>query len=286
MKRGRSSLGKTEIEGRDATKVQDKRPKTLCISPTPSSGGDAGPGSADGAGAFALTPIANGGRTSPESFGSAWRKTAEAVMRGVREMPVPTSGKHRYAMVCSSNINRSVMGQIVLEAAGLACCSYGVGTSVKLPGKDRHSPKVFRFGTPYLSMHDNLAAEDKRLFGKSGVLSLLQRDAQVKRHPERWQDVPTEEAAEFDVVLCFEHRIFDAVVDDMQNRDPENFKPVHLIAMSVKDSPVEAEKASKDVIKLCQQLEELDDLEEGAGDVVASFESQSKLPLLHQICHL
>jgi hypothetical protein len=47
--------------------------------------------------------------------------------REVLEPIVPTS-KYKYAMVCSSNVNRSVMAQIALTAQKMSCDSYGIGT--------------------------------------------------------------------------------------------------------------------------------------------------------------
>jgi RNA polymerase II subunit A C-terminal domain phosphatase SSU72 len=44
-------------------------------------------------------------------------------------------GKLRFAMVCASNMNRSMEAHHVLKGAGLTVTSYGVGGHVKLPGK-------------------------------------------------------------------------------------------------------------------------------------------------------
>eukprot|EP00953_Heterococcus_sp_UTEX-ZZ885_P002091 1632-Heterococcus_DN1.PRE.3 len=119
----------------------------------------------------------------------------------------PTS-KYKYAMVCSSNVNRSVMAQIALTAKNMACDSYGVGTEVKLPGKSRDKPASFKFDqTSYLAMYDQLAKDDKELYTRNGVLQLLSRDAITKRHPERWQALSPETVATYDIVLCFENRI-------------------------------------------------------------------------------
>ncbi len=42
--------------------------------------------------------------------------------------------------------------------------------------------------------------------------------------------------------------------EDAQNREPEEFKPVHFVAMPVKDTPEDAEKAEQDVMYLVRMV--------------------------------
>lgn len=84
---------------------------------------------------------------------------------------------------------------------------------MKLPGKDYKSPQSFPFGTPYVEIRDFLANQNEELFRRNSVLGLLERDAATKRAPERWQALDSEEVASFDVVVCFESRVFDLVVE-------------------------------------------------------------------------
>ncbi len=42
--------------------------------------------------------------------------------------------------------------------------------------------------------------------------------------------------------------------EDAQNREPEEFKPLHFVAMPVKDTPEDAEKAEQDVICLAAMV--------------------------------
>eukprot|EP00611_Tribonema_gayanum_P023870 TRINITY_DN510_c0_g1_i4.p1 TRINITY_DN510_c0_g1~~TRINITY_DN510_c0_g1_i4.p1 ORF type:complete len:361 (+),score=77.54 TRINITY_DN510_c0_g1_i4:178-1260(+) len=217
-----------------------------------------------------------------------WRSDAERIARGdktARDVKAPVS-QHRYAMVCSSNVNRSVLGQIVLEKMNMAVSSFGVGTDVKLPGRSRGEPAVFPFGTPYIEMHDILWAADKQLYTRNGVLRLLARDACTKRHPERWQDLPSAAVAAFDVVICFENRIFDICVQDLQDRDALDFKPISLISVPVKDTPQDAEEAMEDVTSLCEMLEACEDLESDVSGIVEAFQETTKRAILHQVCHL
>lgn len=84
---------------------------------------------------------------------------------------------------------------------------------MRLPGKDSKSPLSFPFGTPYVEIRDALARESEELFRRNSVLGLIERDATTKRAPERWQALASEEVASFDVVVCFESRVFDLVVE-------------------------------------------------------------------------
>jgi hypothetical protein len=72
-------------------------------------------------------------------------------------------GKWRFAMVCSSNMNRSMEAHSLLGRAGLQVESYGTGGHVKLPGPSLHEPNVYDFGTPYGAIYDDLRRKDPEL---------------------------------------------------------------------------------------------------------------------------
>lgn len=93
------------------------------------------------------------------------------------------------------------------------CFFIKICREVKLPGKDSKSPQSFPFGTPYVEIRDFLARQNEALFRRNSVLGLLERDAATKRAPERWQSLDSEDVASFDVVVCFESRVFDLVVE-------------------------------------------------------------------------
>lgn len=88
-----------------------------------------------------------------------------------------------------------------------------VRREVRLPGKDSKSPQSFPFGTPYVEIRDFLARQNEALFRRNSVLGLLERNATTKRAPERWQSLDGKDVASFDVVVCFESRVFDLVVE-------------------------------------------------------------------------
>lgn len=56
-----------------------------------------------------------------------------------------------------------------------------------------------------------LTALSSRSYEGTGLLRMMERNAKVKRAPERWQDALG--VSRFNVVLCFQERVFDAAVE-------------------------------------------------------------------------
>ncbi|CAM9315254.1 unnamed protein product [Pylaiella littoralis] len=198
----------------------------------------------------------------------------------------PARSKRRFAVVCSANFNRSMMAHELLQKHNFQVESYGTSKDLRLPGKDITSPEVFAFGTPYRSLYDTLKRKDEAFFLKNNLLRLAARNATVKAAPQRFQDIEGPDMADFDVVLCFEARVFYSVVEDLQSRDPEEFKPLHVINMTIKDSFEESAAASGNVLELCRTLDGLSKLEDEAAGVLEAFTRKSKRTVLHQVCHV
>lgn len=91
---------------------------------------------------------------------------------------------------------------------------------LRLPGKDISSPEVFRFGTPYRDLYDTLKRKDEAFFLKNNLLRLAARNATIKAAPQRFQDIEGPDMADFDVVLCFEARVFYSVVEGTNSCTP------------------------------------------------------------------
>ncbi|XP_010471456.1 PREDICTED: RNA polymerase II subunit A C-terminal domain phosphatase SSU72-like [Camelina sativa] len=119
--------------------------------------------------------------------------------------------RFRYAMVCSSNQNRSMEAHALLKRQGLDVASYGTGSHVKLPGPSLREPNVYDFGTPYKQMFDELRRKDPELYKRNGILQMLKRNLSVKLAPQRWQDNAGDGV--FDVVMTFEEKVFDSVLE-------------------------------------------------------------------------
>ncbi|CAF2199124.1 unnamed protein product [Brassica rapa] len=87
--------------------------------------------------------------------------------------------RFRYAMVCSSNQNRSMEAHVLLNRQGLDVASYGTGSHVKLLGPSATEPNVYGFGAPYKHMFDELRRKDPELYpilSTDGILQMLKRN--------------------------------------------------------------------------------------------------------------
>ena len=204
-----------------------------------------------------------------------------------------TPSKLSFGVVCSSNINRSMEAHVVLGNAGLRVESYGTGTQVRLPGRTAMEPRVYKFGVPYEEMYKSMTStpEDEEFFARNKVLQLCRRGAAVKRAPQRWQDMPSDFVSEHDVVIAFEERIYDAVVEDLQIREPtENFAPIHVICLDTKDNPHEAQLQGQVALDLCWRLEAAQDLITEAPEILDQFEKErmthTPIKVLYQLCYL
>lgn len=182
---------------------------------------------------------------------------------------------------------------LVLANAGLATESYGTGTQVRLPGRTAMEPRIFKFGTPYADMYQNLAAtrDDAAFFSRNGVLQLCRRGAAVKKAPCRWQDTTTEAISKHDIVIAFEERIFDAIIEDLQLREPtEDFSPIHVICLDTKDNPHEAALQGQVALDLCWRLENCADLGIEAAEIIDGFQAErasvTPVKILYQLCYL
>ena len=94
----------------------------------------------------------------------------------------------RCAVVCASNMNRSMEAHRVFAAGGMDVCSYGVGQHVKLPGAARDCPNVYPFGTPYRAIYEDLKGKDAELCAPNSAA----RAAAVAHSPPRHSQLPAE----------------------------------------------------------------------------------------------
>ena len=188
------------------------------------------------------------------------------------------------AVVCASNMNRSMEAHYQLKLRNFNVSSYGTGSQVKLPGPAADKPNVYAFGTPYQEIRDDLLKKDERLYTANGLLSMLARNINVKEAPQRWQE-STE--SRFDLVITFEERVFDAVVEDMQNRDADTDaggdRPVHIFNLDVPDNHESSVVGSRHMLKLLHRLDQVEDWEDEVESVIEQFETDSGVQVLHTI---
>ncbi|XP_075480709.1 uncharacterized protein LOC142521390 [Primulina tabacum] len=141
--------------------------------------------------------------------------------------------------------------QALLKRDGFDVASYGTGQLVKLPGPSLREPNVYDFGTPYEHMLDDLRRKDPDFrYRRNGILPMLKRNVGVKTAPQCWQENASDGV--FDVVLTFEEKVFDMIVEDMHNRNHVLMKLVLVINLEVKDNHEEAATGGRLALQLCQ----------------------------------
>eukprot|EP01086_Lenisia_limosa_P001560 TRINITY_DN1307_c0_g1_i1.p1 TRINITY_DN1307_c0_g1~~TRINITY_DN1307_c0_g1_i1.p1 ORF type:complete len:192 (+),score=13.13 TRINITY_DN1307_c0_g1_i1:131-706(+) len=157
----------------------------------------------------------------------------------------------KYAMVCASNMNRSMEAHALVSRMGYYSRSYGTNNQVKLPGLTATTPNIYKFGETYANIAEDLRQKDEGYYTRSGLLSLVDRNAKVKARPERWQLHQTC----FDVVFTFEERVFNSVCTDLNSRPSHTFTPVVVINIETQDNREEAMNGARHALTLCEMFD-------------------------------
>ncbi|KAL8713408.1 MAG: hypothetical protein Q9220_002607 [cf. Caloplaca sp. 1 TL-2023] len=184
--------------------------------------------------------------------------------------PENSGFKLRFCTVCASNQNRSMEAHLRLSLASYPVLSFGTGSLVRLPGPSINQPNVYPFNTTsYNTMYSELFSKDPRLYRANGLLTMLERNRSVKFGPERWQDWAVgkprldhkddrgssgTEGGVVDVVITCEERCWDAVVDNLVEREGKLNRPVHVINVDIKDNHEEALVGGKAILDLADML--------------------------------
>mmetsp|Transcript_10872 Transcript_10872/g.13135 ORF Transcript_10872/g.13135 Transcript_10872/m.13135 type:complete len:275 (+) Transcript_10872:208-1032(+) len=192
----------------------------------------------------------------------------------------------KFGMVCSSNMNRSMEAHFQLEKVGLDVYSYGVGTQIRLPGPK--GQEVFDFGTPYQAIKDTLVSGGRaNWFRERGLLDMLNRNIGIKEGPERWQEAESSDLAKLDIVFCFEGRVFDLLIEDLEGREPEEFEPIHVLNLEVKDNAAEAAIGAQICLELCNELQKKSkSLEEELPKIVSVITKKYKREIMSKTCYI
>jgi RNA polymerase II subunit A C-terminal domain phosphatase SSU72 len=164
-----------------------------------------------------------------------------------------------------------------LALLGHSVNSYGVGQNVKLPGLSADRPVVFKFGVPYEAMAAELkqTSAGAAMYTENGVLAMLSRNAMIKRAPEHWSHAAKER---FDVILAFEARVFESLVDDfVSSRSPSLFAPAFLFNLEIRDTHTDAAEGARVAVDLVELLDASDDIETDVYGIVAQIEKTYNL---------
>mmetsp|Transcript_24153 Transcript_24153/g.33128 ORF Transcript_24153/g.33128 Transcript_24153/m.33128 type:complete len:240 (-) Transcript_24153:42-761(-) len=156
----------------------------------------------------------------------------------------------RFAVVCASNMNRSMEAHSTLLKKNFRVWSFGISPQVKLPGPSLNQPNIYDFGTPYAEIRDKLHKKDPNLYRQNGVLNMLAKNAAIKTCPERFQ----EQNGKFDIIVAFEGRVYDAIIEDLSQKGSKCYELVHIFNLPTKDTHEEAVVGASMCLKLCEML--------------------------------
>ncbi|XP_045716373.1 RNA polymerase II subunit A C-terminal domain phosphatase SSU72-like [Phyllostomus hastatus] len=190
------------------------------------------------------------------------------------------SASLRVAVVCTSNLNRSMEAHHLLKRKGFVVRSFGTESFVKLPGSTADQSSIYDFNTTYDEIHKDLVQKDEEFYANSGILCMLERNMEIKPRPERFQNCRDV----FDLILTCEEKVYDQVVEELNSREQVTLHLVHVINVNIQDSFEEASLGAFLFSELCQCIQLLDDVDNKIEEVLLEFEEMSSQTFLHTAC--
>jgi len=184
------------------------------------------------------------------------------------------------AVVCSSNMNRSMETHSVLAKKNFKISSYGTGDKVKIPGPTPYQPNVYPFGdTTYEEIYNDLIQKDKKLYTENGMLHILDRNMRIKPKPEKFQ----ESKNTYDLILTCEEKVYDQVMESFESAGSTSAHLAHIINIDVIDNPEDATLGAFVMLNLVQKLDSCEDLDDEIDEILQEFESTTNRSFLHTV---
>lgn len=187
--------------------------------------------------------------------------------------------KLKVAVVCSSNMNRSMEAHAFLAKKGFNVDSYGTGDKVKLPGAAHDKPNVYDFGTTYEEILADLSKKDKNLYTQNGLLHMIDRNRRIKKRPQRLQNA----TKRYDIIFTAEERVYDQSLEFFENEGSVEKQPVHIINIDIQDNHEEATIGAFLMCELLEMLASAEDLDNEIDEIIQDFEAKCNRQILHTI---
>ena len=128
-------------------------------------------------------------------------------------------------------------------------------------------------------MLSTLKSRGESFFRAKGILDMLERNVKIKDVPERWQE--HKNVAKFEVVVCFEERVFDILLEDLHCRTAQGFRTVHVVNIDTRDNAQASIVSGGRALDFCRMCEEATDLDEEMPDIVTAVANKYGIQLLH-----
>lgn len=116
-------------------------------------------------------------------------------------------------------------------------------------------------------------------YTQNGLLHMLDRNRRIKLAPERFQAC----SEQFDVIITCEERVYDQVIEFLENRENVNNVGVHVINVDIQDNHEEAVAGAFLIGDLVSMLAKTSDLDNEIDEVCYNFETESGKNILHCI---
>lgn len=184
----------------------------------------------------------HGTGSSNDVWGAAAGAGAGSGLGVTRKSPPRAAALLQFAVVCACNMNRSMAAHIRLSDAGYHVSSYGVARTVKLRSKT--GTRAYTWDQEYSIMLKDMvstSSQETEWAKKRGLVDLLQRNIKVKSKPERWQSLSTEFVAQQSIIITYQDRVFEMLMDDVESRPPRpESQAVHVVNITTRDDPQSA----------------------------------------------
>ncbi|XP_037958293.1 RNA polymerase II subunit A C-terminal domain phosphatase SSU72-like [Teleopsis dalmanni] len=190
---------------------------------------------------------------------------------------MPKKDSLSVAVICASNMNRSMNAHLLLKNKGFDVKSYGVGDLIRIAGKTRNKPNYYPFGTSYQEIYNDLVAKDKKYYKSIGFLKLLERNRTIKNAPERFQDC----TEQFDLIVTVEQCIFEQVVKTIQSHYPTTRRYVHVVNIDVEDCLQKASYGSVLIAEFLTKIAKSKNWRMEISYLIHDFQSRHKKRVLH-----